>query len=310
LKVIHTAAELDAGNRPVCVAIGMFDGVHLGHQQVIHQTLSDAAQHEGVSVVVTFDRHPSTVVASDRVPSLIQTTAERMRTIAAMGVDAVLLLQFDAELSRLSARDFIGKKIAGMGHLRSVCVGADFGFGHQRSGNVTILRQIGSELGFSVHGLAAVQLDGQPVRSTRIREAIRCGDFDAASQMLGRNYSLVCPVVHGDHIGRTLGFPTANLDVAGLVLPPNGVYAVHARVEGRTHRSVMNLGLRPSLNQPRTVLRAEVHLLDFDGDLYGREMEVCYVRKLRDERKFETLDALREQIRRDVAQARQDDVWD
>lgn len=309
MKVIHTAAELDAGNRPVCVAIGMFDGVHLGHQQVIHQTLSDAAQHEGLSVVVTFDRHPATVVSPARVPLLIQTVSERMRTLEATGVDALLLLRFDEAMSRLPARDFIKNLLAGAGHLRSVCVGADFGFGHQRSGNVALLRQIGAELGFTVHGLSAVQLDGQPVRSTRIREAIRRGDFDGAGQMLGRSYSLVCPVVPGDRIGRTLGFPTANLDVAGLVLPPNGVYAVHACVEGRTHRSVMNLGLRPSLNQPQPVLRAEVHLLDFEGDLYGRELAVSFVEKIRDERRYDSLDALREQIHRDVDRARQEEVW-
>jgi len=184
-------------------------------------------------------------------------------------------------------------------------VGSDFHFGAGRSGHVELLRRLGQELRFIVHGLSAVSLDGQPVSSTRIREAVRAGQLDAASQMLGRGYSLAGSVVRGAQLGRQLGFPTANLDVAGLVLPPNGVYAVHARVQGKLLRGVLNIGFRPSLQNPAPQLQVEAHLLEFHGDLYGEEIEIMFVEKLREEQKFPSLDSLKEQIARDVSMARQ-----
>jgi riboflavin kinase / FMN adenylyltransferase len=152
--------------------------------------------------------------------------------------------------------------------------------------------------------MAAVSLDGRVVSSTRIRETVKAGDLDAASQMLGRAYSLAGQIVHGDQLGQQLGFPTANLDVTGLVLPPHGVYTVHAQVRGQTHRAVVNIGSRPTLQNPQPQLRVEVHLLDFKADLYGEEMEITFLEKLREERKFPSLTALKEQIALDVAEAR------
>ena len=157
--------------------------------------------------------------------------------------------------------------------------------------------------GFQVHGLAAVALDGETVSSTRIREAVRAGDFDSASQMMGRAYSLAGVVVHGDRLGHKLGFPTANLETTGLLLPANGVYAAHALVGEKIFRAVLNIGVRPTVNQPAAVPRVEVHLLDFAGDLYGREVEITFAAKLRDEKKFSSIEALREQIVRDVGEA-------
>jgi riboflavin kinase/FMN adenylyltransferase len=168
---------------------------------------------------------------------------------------------------------------------------------------VTLLKALGAELKFTVHALAAVSLDGRVVSSTRIREAIRAGDLDGASQMLGRAYSLAGPVVRGDGLGGKLGFPTANLDTTGLALPPNGVYAVHADFDGQSHRAVLNIGRRPTVQDAAPQLRVEAHLLDFKGDLYGHEMRLTFVEKLRDEKKFPSLDALREQISRDIAEA-------
>ena len=169
---------------------------------------------------------------------------------------------------------------------------------------MAVLRELGADLGFTVQGLAPVSLDGLPISSTRIREAIRAGQLDTASRMLGRPCSLAGPVVRGDQIGRQLGFPTANLDVSGLVLPPNGVYAVHARIEDREHPAVLNIGLRPTLRDAALQLRVETHLLDFEGDLYGAELELSFVARLRDEQKFPSLQALKEQIARDVQAAR------
>lgn len=305
MTILHHATELQPHGRPVCLAIGMFDGVHLGHQQVIRQAVTDAEQHEGLSAVVTFDQHPATILAPNRVPPLIYSLPQRFRTIGALGVDAVLQIHFDREFSARTGEVFIRELVRDFGRLHSICVGSAFAFGHQRSGNVELLRRLGRELGFGVHGLAAVSLGGRTVSSTRIRETIAAGNLDAAQQMLGREYSLAARVIMGDQIGRKLGFPTANLDAAALALPPGGVYAIHAAVGRARHRGVLNIGHRPTLQNPSPQLRVEAHLLDFDGDLYGREVEVMFVAKLRDERKFPSLDALRLQIAADVQMARE-----
>ena len=304
MNVIHNAAELTAEGRKVCVAIGVFDGVHLGHQQVIRRTLADAAQHEALAVVITFDQHPNSVVAPDRVPPLIHSLPQKLRAIAEMGADATWLIHFDAEFSRQTGEAFVRGLACDFGHLHSVCVGGEFTFGHKRSGDVPLLRKLGGKLHFSVHGLAAVSLDGQAVSSTRIREAIASGQLDAASQMLGRSYSVAGMVMKGEQVGRTLGYPTANVDARGLVLPPKGVYAAHARVGGRTHRAVVNIGVRPTVSSAASTLQVEAHLPGFEGDLYGTELELTFIGKLRDEQKFPSLEELKSQIARDIEQAR------
>jgi riboflavin kinase/FMN adenylyltransferase len=304
MKVIHAASELEPKGRKVCVAIGFFDGVHLGHQQIIRQTIADARQHEALALVVTFDRHPSTVVAPDRVPTLIYSLPQKLRVIGSLGNDATLLIHFDRPFSQQTGEAFIRGLARDLGHIQSLTVGSNFTFGHKRGGNVALLKTLGAELKFAVHGMASVSLDGKIVSSTRIRETIRVGDLDAAGQMLGRAYSLAGAVVRGDQLGQQLGFPTANLDVSGLLLPPTGVYTVHASIQGRKHRAVVNIGLRPTVKNPTPQLRVEAHLLDFTGDLYSQEMEITFLEKLREEKKFPSLDALKEQIARDIAEAR------
>ncbi len=304
MQVIHAALELRAAQRPVCLAIGVFDGVHLGHQQIIRQTVTDARQHGAVALVLTFDRHPNAVVAPDHVPLLIYPLSRKLRVIEALGPDALLLVHFDQAFSRQTGEEFIRRLAAELGTIRSVCVGADFVFGYRRSGNVELLKSLGAELNFTVHGLAALALDGKPVSSTRIREAIAAGELDAAGQMLGRPYSLTGKVIPGDGLGRQLGFPTANLDIAGLVLPPNGVYAVQVQLAAGARRGVVNIGRRPTIPNHPPELRVEAHLLDFDADLYGQELEVNFVEKIRDEQKFPSLEALRSQIAADVLETR------
>jgi riboflavin kinase/FMN adenylyltransferase len=307
MNIIHAANELAAGKRKVCLAIGFFDGVHLGHQQIIRQTITDARQHEGIALVVTFDCHPNTVVAPTRVPSLIYSLPQKIRAIESFGAQTLLLIHFDRSFSEQPGEEFIRKLVRDLGGIQSLCVGANFAFGHKRDGNVDLLKKLGQELAFTVHGMAAVSLDGEPVSSTRIRESISSGDLDSASQMLGRAYSLAGTVVGGDRLGHQLGFPTANLDAAGKALPPNGVYAVHAEVHGAakssTHRAVLNIGVRPTISNGALQRRVEVHLLDFEGELYGKELEVTFVEKLREEKRFSSLDALREQIGHDIREA-------
>ena len=226
LHEAHPRRQRTARRQPqVCLAIGVFDGVHLGHQQIIRQTLADARQHDASSLVITFDRHPNAVVAPERVPPQIYSLSQKLRAIEALGADALLEIHFDRDFSEKTGEAFIRELARELGKIQSICVGADFVFGHRRGGNVALLKQLGGELQFQVHGMAAVALDGQAVSSTRIRELIRAGELDAASQMLGRPYAICGQVITGDRIGRQLGFPTANLDATGLVLPPNGVYA-------------------------------------------------------------------------------------
>ena len=183
-----------------------------------------------MALVVTFDRHPGSVVAPQRVPPLIYSLPQKLRVIESLGADALLLIHFDKAFSEQTGDAFIRGLARDLGRIQSLCVGNNFVFGHKRGGNVALLKTLGAELNFAVHGMAAVSLDGRVVSSTRIRETLRAGDLDAASQMLGRAYSLAGQIVHGDQLGRQLGFPTANLDATGLALPPNGVYTVHARV--------------------------------------------------------------------------------
>lgn len=302
--VIHAPEQLPSPRRKLCLAIGVFDGVHLGHQQIIRRTVDLARTRGALALVLTFDRHPNAVVAPERVPPMIYTPGQKQRALAALGVDAVWVLTFDAATSRLSGEAFVRRLAQSPGGLEAVCVGADFVFGHRRSGNVALLRQLGGELGFEVVALPPVLLDGVAVSSTRIREAVRRGDFADASRLLGRDYALAGTVVRGEGLGRKLGFPTANLDTRGLVLPPNGVYAARARLNERDWPAVVNIGVRPTIEPAQTVPRVETHLLDFEGDLLGRELELILGARLRDEQRFPNPEALRAQIARDVAEAK------
>jgi len=303
VKIIRAANELKSGGRPVCLAIGFFDGVHLGHQQIIRQTITDARRHNAVALALTFDRHPNSVVAPGQVPPLIYSLPQKLRAIEALGPDALLLIHFNRKFSRQTGEAFIRRLARELGKVQSLCVGMDFVFGYQRSGNVALLKQLGNQTGFTVHGLAAVALDGRIVSSTRIRAAIRAGELDAASQMLGRPYAISGRVVKGDGVGRRLGFPTANLDVTGLVLPPNGVYAGLTKVKGKFHCAALNIGFRPTMAAARQ-LCVEAHLLDFKGNLYGEELTVEIGGKLRAEKKFASPAELQRQIGRDIATLR------
>jgi riboflavin kinase/FMN adenylyltransferase len=303
MLLIHQARELNPGSKRVCLAIGFFDGVHLGHQQIVRQTISDAGQHEAIGVVITFDRHPNSVVAPDRVPPLIYPLTKKLRVLEALGPDALLVIHFDKPFSEQSGEAFIRSLAQDLGQIQSLCVGANFVFGHKRGGNVELLRKLGAELKFTVHGMAAVSLDGKVVSSTRIREAVVSGELDSASQMLGRAYSLSGNVVRGDGLGRKLGFPTANVDSGGLAVPPNGVYAVHARIGEKSYRAVLNIGVRPTLANPNPERRVEAHVLGFNSELYGKEIELVFMDKLRDEQKFPSLEELRAQIARDIQTA-------
>lgn len=289
----------------VCAAIGVFDGVHLGHQLVIRQTVADARQYGGVSMAVTFDRHPNEVVAPERAPEMIYTLEQRLEALSGLGLGAVWVIPFDREFSLKSGEVFIREFVAAAGPVSSLCVGSRFTFGNRRSGNVELLARLGGELGFTVHGLGEIALEGAIIRSTRVREAIRSGALDEASQMLGRAYAFEGRVVTGDGLGRRLGFPTANLDMEGRVVPANGVYVVRVMVggDGWVGRGAMNIGVRPTLGHPEPRRCVEVHLLDFDGDLVGAWVRVEPLVRLRGEQRFPDFEALKGQLARDVEAA-------
>ena len=286
------------------MAIGFFDGVHLGHQQIIRQTIGDAARHGALSMVMTFDRHPAMVVAPQRAPQLIYPLAKKLAVIESLGVDALYLVSFDRAFSETPGEPFVRNLCRDFARVQSICVGGKFVFGHQRSGSVDLLKRLATELGYTVHALANVSVGGQPVSSTRIREAVRAGDLDAAGQLLGRAYSLSGRVVEGAKVGRKIGSPTANLETTGLVLPPNGVYAARALARGQGFRAAVNIGVRPTMPSTAPAIQVEAHLLDFSGELYGESIELTLVERLREEMKFESVNALQDQIARDLAGVR------
>jgi riboflavin kinase/FMN adenylyltransferase len=289
---------------PVSLAIGVFDGVHLGHQAVIGAALENAAHHGGEAVVVTFDPHPARVIRPEQSPKMLCSVGHKLGIMERLGVRNALVCAFDEAFSRVEARAFVQSIVAACERLAFVSVGFTWRFGHRGSGDIHLLADLGQELGFCVHGVPPVRVGGEVVSSTLIRDAVAAGDFSRASLLLGREYAVAGVVARGEQLGRRIGFPTANVDVSCEQLPPPGVYAVRAFVDGRARAAVANLGRRPTVSQSAE-LALEAHLLDFEGDLYGREMEIAFRRKLRDEKKFDGLAELKAQIARDVEAARE-----
>lgn len=281
------------------VAPGNYDGVHLGHQALIAAAREEARDGEPV-VVLTFDPHPSTVLAPLRAPALLTSIARRTELLRAYGADAVEVATFDRAFAAQTADAFITSILRERLDARAVVVGPDFRFGRDRAGDLGTLRGAG----LAVREVAPVERDGGVVSSTRIREALREGRVEDAARWLGRVHEVDGRVVAGDRRGRTLGFPTANLAcAAGALVPADGVYAVVARLDGALVRGVANLGVRPTVEAGRSV---EAHFFDFDADLYGRALRLGFVTRLRGERRFDGLDALKAQIALDAQQARAD----
>jgi riboflavin kinase/FMN adenylyltransferase len=296
---IDKLEELAAQDGPLHLALGVFDGVHVGHRAVIARAVEAARKEGGKAFVVTFDPHPIRVIAPEKAPaSLLATLDEKSAVLKALGVDGLLVIHFDMAFAKMDAEEFVRKLLAA--DVRTVAVGEDWRFGSKRSGDVAMLRRMGGELGFQLEAVPPVMWEGERISSTRIRQAIRDGNFDAVEEMLGRPYELSGTVIEGRKLGRGLGFPTANLRLGERQTPRDGVWAV--KVDG-VRKGVANLGTRPTVDGGERLL--EVHLLDFSGDLYGKELRVRFEKFLRPERKFGSLEELREQIGRDAEEARQ-----
>ncbi|XHR27991.1 MAG: bifunctional riboflavin kinase/FAD synthetase [Chthoniobacteraceae bacterium] len=304
MHFLHSIAELATVPGPVFLAIGVFDGVHLGHQAVIRRAMDDARKAGGSVVVVTFKPHPLRVTSPEHAPRLLTATRHKARLIERMGVHHLLIVPFTGEFASMPPEHFVRELQAACRPLREICVGHTWEFGKGRAGNLQLLKRMGDELGFDEIGIPAVEVGGEIVSSTLIRAAVEAGDLEKAALLLGRDYTLQGSVVQGDQIGRTLGFPTANLSVHNEQFPPNGVYAVVAEHQGRQFPGVVNIGVRPTIANATGARLLELHLLDFDGDLYGEELEVHFRGFLRPEQKFKDLDALKAQIACDTAEAR------
>jgi len=298
------------GNSPIpeafrggIVALGNFDGVHAGHQAVIGRAL-EMARARGVPVLVaTFDPHPVRHFQPDAAPFRLTTLDQRQRYLAEMGVDAMVVFSFGADLANVTAADFVTHWLGGHLGVTGVVTGEDFTFGKGRGGNIGVLRELGTALGMSCEAVGPVCDAEGPISSSRIREALQAGDCETATRLLTRPFAVEGPVMHGDKNGRKLGFPTANIDMGNYLRPHYGIYAVRGRLDdGRMVDGAANIGIRPTFDPPKEIL--EPHFFDFKEDLYGKTLEIEFVHFLRPEKKFDSLDELMEQIARDCEAAR------
>ncbi len=285
------------------LALGNFDGLHRGHQKILDRLRRVAAERGATSVVMIFDPHPPRIVRPDKAPPLLMTKAQKLEALARAGVQGAAIVRFTPELSRWSPETFVQAVLVDWLHVAEVWVGANFLFGHDRAGNFTLLRALGARYGFKTEKIDPVRYKDFVVSSTRIRRLVAEGRVDEAGALLGRQYYVDGTAVRGDGRGRTIGFPTANLCTENELLPPHGVYATTATIDGVVRPSVTNIGVRPTVDRSgRTTI--ETHIFDVDRDLYGATIRVGFVLRLRDERAFDSVDALRDQIAADCDRAR------
>lgn len=289
--------------RGAVIALGNFDGFHLGHQAVVGRAVQRGAHERRPVIVATFDPHPVRHFKPDTPPFRLTTLDQRERLFAQAGADAMLVFRFGDELASTTAEDFVAGLLARHLGATGVVTGEDFTFGKGRGGNAEVLREQGAQLGIKAETVAPILLDGEPVSSSRIREALKAGDPGTATRLLTRPFAIEGVVVHGDKRGRALGWPTANMELGNYLRPAYGIYAVRVTLEdGSEHEGVASLGIRPTFEPPRELLEAV--LFDFDGDLYGRKIEVALHAFLRPEDKFDSIEALKAQMDVDAAQAR------
>ena len=304
MEILRSIPELSRLSGPLFLAIGVFDGVHRGHQAVISTSADHARAARGTPVVVTFDPHPEKVLRPQSAPHLLSATQHKIALIQALGVDHLLIIPFNQEFAATEPENFVEQLVTHSKPLREICVGHEWSFGKNRRGNLELLKRLGAKFNFGVIGVPQIKANDEVVSSTAIRQAIEKGDFARAAAMLGREYTILGTVTSGDSLGKKIGFPTANLSAHNEQFPPNGVYAAVARLTDGMHLGVVNLGVRPTVAGAKSERVLEIHLFDFNREIYGKDVEVRFVKFLRPEKKFENVDALVAQIRRDVDQAR------
>ena len=304
LQVVTSSYSLDdivEFRRETAVTFGVFDGIHLGHQAVINTLLKHATQGKLMSVLVGFYPHPLAFLAPERCPPILTPLSKRIELLQQFGIDEIVMLNFDEQIASMTPESFIERVLLGKCRAKHVVVGYACQFGKNRAGNAERLVELSSGYGFDVSIVPPTEVNGAPVHSTRIREALARGDLGRSAQLLGRPYSLVGNVVQGDGRGREIGFPTANIETQNQVCPPNGVYAIRAKLEEQWLDGVLNIGVRPTFNGVN--VQVEGHFFDFDEMIYDKPVEIFIVEKIRSERKFSSPEFLIQQIQRDIVSA-------
>jgi riboflavin kinase/FMN adenylyltransferase len=306
MKILHSLEELPHGFSCPVATIGNFDGMHLGHQQLMRNIVKRARKIGGTPTVVTFNPHPLQILAPNNAPRMIQTLRQRLMTIESLGIEFGMVIPFTAELAQTGARDFAVRILWEKLQLKEIYVGPNFAFGHRREGSFDLLKEIGEERGFFVGKIPQVQFRGARVSSTAVRQSLFSGQVARARRLLGRPFALEGNIAHGAAMGAGIGFPTANLETPNELIPRKGVYVTLLGVGGRRYKAVTNVGVRPTLTAgaPAPPLSIETHVLDIDLDLYGTEVTLEFLVRLREERRFPGKDALVAQIQKDIQRAR------
>lgn len=305
MTVANDLARWRTLRQPLCVAVGFFDGVHRGHAKVLEAALRRAREQGGTAWALTFDPHPARVLHPPAAPRLLTSLPHKLRALARVGIDGCMVLPFTPTLAARSPQDFLDHLVASAPTLTDVFVGPNWRFGQGRAGTPALLARFARQHGFRVHIVRPATRGGAVVSSTRVRAAIHAGELNHAAALLGRPFSVLGRVVHGSRLGRRLGYPTANVAPTNEVLPPFGIYAVFGLVGNHLRAGLLSYGVRPTVHHgPHPPAVLEWYVLDFAGNLYGREVEIFFIAKLRDEQTFDSLDALCAQIARDVAHGR------
>jgi riboflavin kinase/FMN adenylyltransferase len=288
--------------RGTVLTLGVFDGLHLGHQRIMQTVVESARAIDAVPTVITFDPHPRAVLHPENAPPLLQTLDQRLANFGVLGIEQAIVIRFDKEFAAIDAESFLRDIVHERLQAREVFLGKGFFFGKNRGGNIELLREMSKKLGFFADEVPEVRLRGARISSSKVRQLLADGKVNIARRMLGRPYGVEGQIVHGLQRGRTIGFPTANLHPHNRVIPKFGVYATATLIEGKWRRSVTNVGIRPTFDDGRTP-SIESYIFDFDGDLYGDVLRVRFLHRIRDERKFGGLDELKAQIEKDTNHA-------
>jgi riboflavin kinase/FMN adenylyltransferase len=302
MRLFHGTENAEIA-RPTVVTLGVFDGLHLGHQLIMKTVVERARAISAVPTVITFEPHPRAVLHPESAPPLLQTVDQKIEALSVLGIEQTIVIHFDEAFSRLPAEDFLREVVKNRLQAKEVYLGRGFAFGHNREGNIQLLKKVSNQLGFIADEVPEVGLRGQRVSSSRIRELLLSGRVNLARRMLGRPYGVEGPVVSGSERGAQIGFPTANIQPHNRVIPRGGVYVTATLIDGQWRRSVTNIGTRPTFESDSTT-SVETYVMNWTGDLYGDVVRVRFLHRLRDEQKFGSIDELTSQIGRDVARAR------
>ena len=302
MKVINSLENIKEPFPYAVITVGNFDGVHIGHQGLLKEVKKRADKMSGTSIVLTFEPHPLKVLKEKKIP-LITPFERKIELIEKLGIDVVICLPFTREFSKVSAREFVEEILLKKIGMKEIVVGYDYTFGHKREGNIDLLKKLGDELGFKVCILGPILVDNMIVSSTRIRNLIMEGELEKVKILLNRYYQVSGEVIAGhDRGGRLLGFPTANLKLVNEVFPKNGVYVVEVIYNNKVYGGVTNIGFKPTFGND--ALSVETHILDFDQNIYGKKIKLNFIKRLRNEKRFSSIEALAAQIKRDIEEAR------